>query len=98
VDAAADEATLTTAFEDGSWRELLQPMDCGLMALPAITLEIEDEKDVRHGQAVNLAGVEAPEGGTEARGYAEDGSLVGIIAFDAETGMWRPRKVFAAAE
>jgi tRNA pseudouridine55 synthase len=95
VEAAADEAALAAAFEDGSWRELLQPMDCGLMALPAITLEIEDEKDVRHGQAVELAGVETPADGMEARGYAEDGSLVGIIAFDAGSGMWRPRKVFA---
>jgi tRNA pseudouridine55 synthase len=98
IEAAADEASLGKAFEDGSWRELMQPMDCGLMALPAITLEIEDEKDVRHGQAVALADVEAPAAGTEARGYAEDGSLVGIIAFDAESERWQPRKVFAAAE
>ena len=98
VEASADEATLTTAFEDGSWRELLQPTDCGLMALPAITLEIEDEKDIRHGQAVALTGVEPLPDGTEARAYAEDGSLVGIISFDAATGMWRPRKVFAAGE
>ena len=98
IEAAADESTLAAALEDGSWRQLLQPTDCGLMALPAITLEIEDEKDVRHGQAVALAGVEPPADRTEARGYAEDGSLVGIISFDAATGMWRPRKVFAAGE
>jgi tRNA pseudouridine55 synthase len=94
LDAAADDAALTAAFEDGTWRDLLQPLDCGLMVLPAITLEIEDEKDIRHGQAVDIAGVEPPTDGSEARGYAEDGSLVGIIRFDAETGMWRPRKVF----
>lgn len=96
IEAAADEPTLAAAFSDGSWRELLQPMDCGLMALPAITLEIEDEKDVRHGQAVTLAGVGPPADGTEARGYAEDGSLAAIIVYDVEIGMWRPRKVFAA--
>ena len=95
IEAAADEATLIAAFESGLWRELLQPTDCGLIALPAVTLEIEDEKDVRHGQAVDIASVEPATDGTEARGYAEDGSLVGIIAFDAESGMWRPRKVFA---
>lgn len=97
VDAAADEATLSAAFEADTWRELLQPIDCGLIALPAITLEIEDEKDLRHGQGVVIAGVEPPPHGTEARGYAEDGSLVGIIRFDAGTGMWRPRKVFPPA-
>ncbi len=94
LEAAADEAALAAAFEGGTWRDLLQPIDCGLMALPAITLEIEDEKDIRHGQAVDIASVEPPPDGTEARGYAEDGSLVGIIRFDAEIGMWRPRKVF----
>lgn len=98
LEAAADEAALTAAFEDGSWRDLLQPVDCGLTALPAITLEIEDEKDVRHGQAVDVDGVAAPPDGTEARGYAEDGSLVGILTFDAASGMWRPRKVFPRAE
>lgn len=98
VEAAADEATLTAAFAEGMWRELLQPMDCGLMALPAITLEIEDEKDVRHGQAVDITGIEMPPDGTEARGYAEDGSLAAIIVYDAEIGMWRPRKVFAAGD
>lgn len=95
IEAAADEPSLRAAFADGTWRELLQPPDCGLIALPAITLEIEDEKDIRHGQAVDIAGVDAPADGAEARGYAEDGSLVGIIAFDAASGMWRPRKVFA---
>lgn len=106
LDGAADEEALAAAFEAGNWRELLQPMDCGLMALPAITVEIEDEKDLRHGQAVDIsaaaeaapktgtAGVAQPADGTEARAYAEDGSLVGIIRFDAESGMWRPRKVF----
>jgi len=95
VEAAADEAALSAAFEGASWRDLLQPLDCGLIALPAITLDIEDEKDIRHGQAVDIAGVASPADRTEARGYAEDGSLVAIIAFDAESGMWWPRKVFS---
>jgi tRNA pseudouridine55 synthase len=94
VDAAADEQALATAFDDGAWRELMQPMDCGLMALPAITLDIEDEKDLRHGQAVELETV-TPAADVEARGYAEDGSLVGIISYDAAAAMWRPRKIFA---
>jgi tRNA pseudouridine55 synthase len=98
VESAADEETLATAFEGGTWRELLQPMDCGLMALPAITLDIEDEKDLRHGQAVELENVAPAEDGAEARGYAEDGSLVGIICYDATAEMWRPRKIFPPGE
>ncbi len=89
---------LERGFEDGTWTERVMPMDCGLIHLPAITLHIEDEKDVRHGQAVRIdeerltAVVVAP--GVECRAYAEDGSLVGIMVFDGESGMWRPRKVF----
>ena len=98
VDDAVTREELERAFDDGTWTERLQPLDCGLLALPQLTLHIEDEKDIRHGQAVQidaerLVGVDVSPG-LECRAYAEDGSLVGIIVFDGESGMWRPRKVF----
>jgi tRNA pseudouridine55 synthase len=98
VEDAITREELERAFEDGTWTEHVQPMDCGLLALPAITLHIEDEKDVRHGQAVQideerLVGLQVSPG-LECRAYAEDGSLVGIIVFDGASEMWRPRKVF----
>jgi tRNA pseudouridine55 synthase len=98
VEASADAGELEAAFEAGTWAELLEPVDCGLLALPAITVEIEDEKDMRHGQAADLADQQRPADATEARAYAEDGSLIGIIRYDAELAMWRPRKIFALAE
>jgi tRNA U55 pseudouridine synthase TruB len=75
-------------------------MDYGLLHLPAITLHIEDEKDLRHGQALRideerLVSVGALTPGLICRAYAEDGSLIAIITFDAESGMWKPRKVFS---
>lgn len=102
VERAIGDDALRAALEDGTWRDAVQPMDCGLLELPALTLGIEDEKDLRHGQAVALDDeTTAPlvewVDGTEARGYAEDGSLVGILRWDEESAMWRPRKVFAAA-
>jgi tRNA pseudouridine55 synthase len=98
VEACADEEALASAFEAGTWPDLVQPMDCGLLALSAITLDIEDEKDLRHGQPVDLGESEHASDGLEARAYAEDGSLIGIIRFDAGLAMWRPRKVFALAQ
>jgi tRNA pseudouridine55 synthase len=95
VEACADEEGLASAFEAGTWPELVQPMDCGLLALPAITLDVEDEKDLRHGQPVDLGDSAHAADGVEARAYAEDGSLIGIIHFDAGLAMWRPRKIFA---
>jgi hypothetical protein len=76
-------------------------MDCGLTQLPAITLHTEDEKDIRHGQAVRidddrLMGVPLADSG-QYRAYAEDGGLVGIIRYEAEPGVWRPRKIFEPA-
>ena len=100
VEHALPMDDIAADFADGTWREYVQPMDGGLINLPALTVPIEDEKDLRHGQAVDLdtdtAGrlSECPDR-LEARGYAEDGSLIGILRYDAAIAMWRPRKIFA---
>jgi tRNA pseudouridine55 synthase len=100
VAEAVDEDALAAAFADGTWPDLLQPIDCGLQRLPALTVPIEDEKDLRHGQpahiddenALRAAGPLAD--GLQVRGYAEDGSLVGILRYEASTGNWHPHKIF----
>ena len=97
-DSAVALPELEGTFGADDWQELVLPLDCGLTELPAITLHIEDEKDIRHGQAVRideerLTGA-AVEDGRLHRAYAEDGGLVAIVAYEASTGLWRPRKVF----
>jgi tRNA pseudouridine55 synthase len=98
VEACTDEAILEAAVTNATWPDLLQPVDFGLINLPALTLEIEDEKDIRHGQPADLGDEHRPGDGTEARAYAEDGSLIGILRYDATEGMWRPRKIFRPAD
>jgi tRNA pseudouridine55 synthase len=98
VDSAVALEGLERAFEAGEWSEFLLPMDCGLTHLTAITLHIEDEKDIRHGQAVRideerLVGVPV-EDGQVYRAYAEDGGLVAVVRYDGDEGIWRARKVF----
>lgn len=98
LDSAVPLPRFLQATTAGSWRELLRPMDFGLLELPPVTLGIEDEKDIRHGQAVRLedgALPWQPEPGRCYRAYGEDGSLVGILTYDGEQGAWRPQKVFA---
>ncbi len=100
IEDAVGLEELESAFDGGEWQERLLPLDYGLIDLPAVTLHIEDEKDIRHGQAVALDEDRVePLGklseGMECRAYAEDGSLVAIIRYAAEDAMWRPRKVFA---
>jgi tRNA pseudouridine55 synthase len=98
VESAVAMGELEAAFASGDWRQFLLPIDCGLAQLPAITLHIEDEKDIRHGQAVRidedrLAGVTI-EDGRPYRAYGEDGGLVAILRYDASAAVWRPSKVF----
>jgi tRNA pseudouridine55 synthase len=99
IDDAVDVSELEADFESGQWQEHVLPMDYGMLHMPAVTLHIEDEKDIRHGQSVALdeertAGLGVVGNGTLARAYAEDGSLVAIIRYDEGMQMWRPRKVF----
>ncbi len=99
IESAVSLEELQEAVDGGVWQELLLPIDYGLGHLPAITLEVEDEKDLRHGQAVSLAAsvlttVGGPLPGLQCRAYAEDGSLIAIVSYDEGADVWRPRKVF----
>ena len=93
VESAAEIAAVEAAFADGSWRDLLLPMDYGLAHLPAMTLGVVDEQDLRHGQPLSIDGTQATEGELR-RAYGKDGSFVGIVRWDASEGVWRARKVF----
>ena len=90
---------LRARLADGTWGDLLDPVDVGLLTLPMVTVPIEDEKDLRNGRAVTLeAETNAPAAAphdAEVRAYAEDGSYVGILRFDAAANLWKPRKIFA---
>jgi tRNA pseudouridine55 synthase len=99
LEDAVELAELEEAFERGDWLERLLPLDYGLLHLPAVTLHIEDEKDIRHGQSVRIdedrtANLPPIADAMQCRAYAETGGLVAIIRYDAATATWRPRKVF----
>src|SRR3990170_3781058 len=102
VDEAVTLERLEAAFADGAWQELLLPLDYGLGHIPAAYLEMEAEKDVRHG--CPLAGespafqrLQGAEDGQRCRAYGEDGSFVGILRYDGGARLWRQQKVFITA-
>lgn len=100
IEDAIDIETLEQSLRNGGWADALQPTDLGIAHLPALTIQIEDEKDLRHGQGVEieetgLRPTSELREGLQARGYAEDGSLIGILKYDSQANSWRPRKIFA---
>ena len=102
ADASSLEA-VEAAFTGSHWQELLLPLDYGLGHLPAIALDMEAEREVRHGRplptaAGALAGLEKAVQGQRCRAYGGDGSLVAVLRFEANEGMWRPEKVFTSPQ
>ncbi len=102
VAQAVSMSNLESGFADGTWRRFVQPIDSGLALLPVLHASRDEENALRHGQAAGLetnAGEARaqPADGLEARAQSADGLLIGIVRFDQETGLWRPRKIFAGA-
>lgn len=102
VEEAVSIERLEAAFAEGAWQELLRPLDYGLGEIPAVYLEMEAEKDVRHGCPLTGASpafqrLQGAEDGQRCRAYGEDGSFVGILRYDGGARLWRPQKVFITA-
>lgn len=102
VDDAVSLDRLREALVEGSWRDLLLPLDYGLGHFPAVYLGIEAEKDVRHGCALEsdsplFQRLQDAQDEQRCRAYAEDGSFVGILRYDGDSRRWKPRKVFISA-
>lgn len=89
-----DAAPLEVAegsFADGSWRQLLHPLDAALLALPAVTLGREETLHVGHGREIRLPSkIE----GRLCRAYDPAGELVALLRPGEEPGVWQPHKVF----
>ena len=81
------------AIENGDWYKYLLPAAEALSDWHTIVLRPEQIDEVRHGHRVqaepNL------EEGLMARAIAEDGELVALMEYDAQTSEWQPRKVFS---
>jgi len=102
VEEAVSLERLEAAFAEGAWQELLLPLDYGLAHIQAVYLEMEAEKDVRHGcplpgESPAFQRLQGAEDGQRCRAYGEDGSFVGILRYDGRARQWRPQKVFISA-
>jgi tRNA pseudouridine55 synthase len=101
LDDACSLPQLEAAFQEGRWQSLLHPPDAALPSLPAVTLSEPQERAVRFGQCLaadSLEPAQAVENDQLCRAYSPRGQLTAILRYDAAALLWRPVKVFAAAE
>ena len=103
LDDACSLPELEAAFQEGCWQSLLHPADVALTSWPTVTLSEAQERAVRFGQCLAADSLEpspaqAVENDQLCRAYSPQGQLVAIVRYDADALLWRPAKVFAAAE
>ena len=83
---------LQEAFTNGEWYRYLIPAAEALGDWYTVELEFEQVDEVRHGHRVPA--VEEMENGKLARAISQEGELVALVEYDADTKEWQPRKVF----
>ena len=81
---------LRDAFDKGNWYQYLIPAAEALSEWPAVELTSQEVDAIRHGNRIPAdASV-----GSQARGVSEQGELVALMELVAESGEWKPKKVF----
>ena len=95
IKEAVTPENLEEACRGGYWESLLYPMDSILSLWETAIVSAEKAQSIRNGALISL-----PENNSETvrsdfcRAYTWDGSLLGILHFDAEKKLWQPEKVF----
>ena len=89
---AVSLSKLEDAFNDGDWYKYLIPAAEALSDWYTVVLTYEQVDAVRHGHRVPAP--EVVQAGLWGRAVSEEGELVALIEYDAETNEWQPRKVF----
>jgi tRNA pseudouridine55 synthase len=75
--------------------DVLWPLDAALTGMARMTVDLETERRIRHGEQVSSP---LPDPTKEQpilrRVYAADGTLVAITKYDERSGLWQPDTVF----
>lgn len=94
-----DSATLeeiATAFENGTWRDLMHGADAALYAMLPIALNDMQTSMVRNGRALPPGAFPDPDAPDERRrAYSSDGRFIAIMRY-SDDRRWTPHKVFDA--
>jgi tRNA pseudouridine55 synthase len=93
INEAVTPEYLEEACRSGYWESLLYPMDSILSLWETAIVSEEKAQSIRNGALISLAENETGKSDF-CRAYTWDGSLLGILHFDAEKKLWQPEKVF----
>jgi len=88
---------LEEAFRHGFWQRLIYPADTVLSHWRAVVVSDDTVQLIRNGRPVVLEQDNSPVPSSVencCRVYAPDGSFIGVLRFNPETGQWQPEKVF----
>jgi len=91
LDEAISLNVLSEAFATGRWAELIHSLDEALRDFEAITFGSQAERQIRFGQQVQGP---TPSSSSLCRAYSTEGKLIALLQYDAQTGLWQPKKVF----
>jgi len=90
-----DEVLRLLQPQGQSIADILWPLDAALAGMARMTVDIETEHRLRHGQQVPSCLPDLSEGRPVMRRvYAADGTLVAIVRYDERSGLWQPDTVF----
>jgi len=92
LEDAVSLSQLEDGFRYGYWQELIYPIDFVLLHWAAVVVDNAAEKNIRNGRPLVLD--EDDSSGDRCRAYSSDGSFLGVLKFNPETGQWQPEKVF----
>jgi tRNA pseudouridine55 synthase len=92
LDEAIGLDALSEALATGRWAELIYPFDEALLDFEAITFGSQAERQIRFGQQVQ--GPKPSWSSSLCRAYSTEGELIALLHYDAQTGLWQPKKVF----
>jgi tRNA pseudouridine55 synthase len=98
IEEAVSLDEFETACREGQWEELVQPLEIALETWPAVTVSDEQGHLIVNGRPLSLgAGGLPPEAETDGHlcAYSQEGCLLAVLKYRAESGQWHPAKVFS---
>jgi len=86
-------------FEDGTWADLVLPMDTVLLDWHAAILGGDNVENLRFGRSLDLAALQnkpatSLQAGTPCRAYSLEGKLIALLRYNGDA-FWQPSKVLA---